>query len=704
MMKHSSARLLLVTVFVGGAFAAVPSLAAAKAGWITTKVAEGGTAGAYCAVSRQFDETTITVGRTVNGQSSLALEMKKTQLDPKKTYRLSLKPGNADRVEIETKPLNAHTFVLNLDQVVDLPASFSATPTLQLRYDENSLALSLANWSSAHNDLQACLASLSGVSATNKNVAMNDGPGVAVEPKAPIKMGDKVSVKEERLEPRPPEEMARGSEPPLKNDRDQLNAELVKTREELATLKSSRAADRDAGAKDLKAQQDQAMRLATLENENEKLRVEVAQAKTDYNGAVAEKAALTAKADANAKMADTSKEQAAKAGETQMKLAQAQAEVELLRHRLDEANAKPKGPSVEDLQQRMENLSSENVKLRADLAAATMPENEMKVTVAAEAPLRQQLRDLRSENDALRARSTELTKLLDHTRNDGDVAMIKASGGSWDLEQSTRRLQEAEREVQRLSLSLRDTKTQCDAEKKEIEYMLFDTKLAKDGQIALLNSLEDQIAILKAGQGVGTTKPVATAAVNMGAPISPALLAPPVPEKPVMVAAPTIKAETLAAPAAVAAVANTSGPIGITALLKQAGVAMTTALQPVAKNPFGDGKAWVWESDVLAGMAVQQSGVKTASFDGQVSQKIKKLKTMCKGDFAAQPAAEQNNPNLHYAAYDAACIAGANSTSAALLFYQQNGEFNVISHEAAPDDMAQAMEARDRIITTLAGK
>lgn len=790
MIKRTLSCAVLGTSVAFAALVVASSAQAAtnKTGWATTKVDKG--AVPYCAVSRRIDETTITVGRTLSGQSSLALEMANAKLDPARVYRLSLKPGSADRIDIETKPINAKTFVLNLDQVVDLSASFSASPTLQLRYDDQSMALSLANWDGAGRDLKSCLTALSDKAKPVDSVAevkdvvptpptfapelpkkiarAPEKPAVDVTPilaERDRARADLARVQEELdiLKALPPVDTA-----PLMAERDQARSELKRVQEELETLKASRGADARAQEKDKEAQQNQAMRLSTLEAENENLRAslrardaddvaqkvaideraklvqvhtaekaaledqiakltaEIGKSKADQTvlsqdktlwatektaledhvaKLVAEAAQLKAEKVAlekqvaaagqanNTAQSQAMKEQAARLAELQMQLDKTKAENDMIGARLAELKDQPKGPDADALQRRLESLTAENVKLRGELAAATVPETEMRVSVAAEAPLRAQLRDMRTENESLRARTSELMKLLDRNQSGDETALIKASSKNWDLEQATRRLQESEREVQRLSLSLRDSKTQCDAEKKEIEYMLFDPKLAKEGQIALLNSLEDKIAALQSSKNV-TARPGAVASTS---PVAAVNEAGRVPET-------LVKAERLPAPAQVAAVSPASGAIGLTSLLKQAGIVMKDTLAPAPKNPFGAGQAWAWQTDTLAGLAVEQPGVKKAAFDGTVSRQIKSLKSLCKGDFAAQPATPAVDARgIHYAAYDAACIAGANSTSAALLFYQQDGRFNVIAHETAPDDMAQAMEARDRLITTLVG-
>lgn len=810
-----------------GVYALVPMAQAADhGGWTTTKVASGNNGG-YCAVSRKVDDTMITVGRSVAGQSSLALEFSKGKLDPKKVYRLSLKPGNADRLEVETKPVSATTMVLNLDQVVDLVKSFDASPTLQLRYDAQSIALSLANWDAASKDIGSCLTALKGKpddkvadkspaptkSKSTKETKVDDAP-VARSNDIPAASSDEVQAlrdQNERLN-----DVLRATRQELENAMQNAKGAPVAELQEKIKLLEDQNAELSSKAKEpsvskesvekLRAERDQAIAdLGTLKAQASDMAVNASKQDTEkfksLNDQIAElqktktelaaqlaaataaqqsKAAATkSSADLQAKLDQLTKDNAALKAQIDQKTADAaktgglsdeisklkvdnqvlqakldaamntagkvdpatQKKIDGLQDQIDQltndnadlraklvaAADKPKSPGMPELQQRLEAMATENVKLRASLAAATSaPANDVKVAVAAEQPLRQQLRSLQSENDALRARSDELFKLMDQKQRSGESDLLKASSKNWDLEQATRRYQEAEREVKRLSLTMRDERAKCTADKKQIEYMLFDPKLAKDGQIALLNSLEDEVASLRAGKGdvapaSAVTAPAPAASVPV-APMSRDVAVVPSAPQPVPVAqsaiakdAPPVMqggvpaskqvtTETLAAPANVAQVKSIAGVDGLTNLLRQAGISISQAITPAKHNPFGTGVAYVWESNELAGMAAQQKDVKAGNFDNAVSKQLKELKSACKGDFAAQPAQQASTATLSYAAYDAACIAGANSTSAAILFYQKDGSFNVISHETAPDDMAKAMDARDRIVTTLGGR
>lgn len=878
----SRSSLSLLAMLMGSVFTvgiSVSAGAATNAGaWVTTKVDKA--ALPYCAVSRKIDNVAVTVGRTAKGQSSLALEFSADELDPKKVYKVELRPGNANKIEMESRPINARTFVFNFDTVVDLDAAFDEKPALMMRYDNVSSTFSIGGWDQAGKDLSACLSSLTPPAAPVKTASAP----AALPDKGQKDVKNEMAAGAEKSAEKPVsvEPLPRETVVPLPartgNALEQAQEELRQAKDNLNTLRAAQAADASAAVtgeaqkvkenlpvktmatgadqkalmNELAAKQvaDQKNGIAladtlkaqikSLEDKNKKLESDLVAA----NGKAAAEIAAAAQGTAaarNSELASKSQEieilkgdlaklqndraalqgeynalqdQAAKGASMGKELAALQTRLQTmeeekatLKAQLLSAMDKPKEPGVDDLRRRLEALTEENVKLRADLAASK-DSGDTKISVAAERPLRVQLRDLQAENSALRARETELTNLMEGRQKNIEKDMLAAVKGDNGMEQAIRRYQEAEREVQRLSLTLRAERSKCASDKKEIEYMLFDPKIANDGQIALLNSLEDQIATLKADQKKGTegttvacvppgnvdaaplaaipekldsskkmdtndtsapvavspkpalpanaktdlkptplqtaTAPAPATPTRQPVPLSaetllsagkekgtapqiangpvpapvtaPLQTLPGTPSLPVPAAAQNAAADQLPttravmpAPTAVLTVPamTNQAPIvaqsadmegeRLTALLKQAGVAIAAPIARAQQNPFGAQVAYRWETDVLAGLFVNRASVPVKDFDGVVSGEIQKLKSKCKGDFAATNAAEQKSSALSYVSYDAACISGANSTSAALLFYQDGKGMHIISHEAAPDDMGAAMDARDRL-------
>ena len=536
---------------VGLGFVIIPhhALAATPMGdWKTTKVGAG-SSGAYCAVSREIGDTIVTVGQTVAHQSSIALEMKGAKLDPSKTYRVSLKPGNADRVDIETKPINTTTFVMNLDRVVDVSKALSAQPTIQMGYDAASRALAVTGWDTGAKALNTCLTSLGdGASAPvvtgdmSKDIPTKPTmPSAAPTPvmqtaMAPVPTNSARTAELESQLASLRAENARlktantdsatssSANATLRNERDMAQADLKKAQAELGTLRASQGASSEAGEKlassqaelarvqaelsTLRASQGTATKISSdttqkidaltaqvtlLQSENKALK-EQTSASTANQIAIDQltRENVELKKAAELKGADSARitsltqqisnlkaqndtlqrsvEEAAKAPvvsqadpvQTQRiinltkELDAVQAENETLKGKMTMYADGPKAPGMDELRVQMEGLTKENVKLRGDLAAATTGTNDTKVSVAAEQPLREQLRALKADNAALRARADVLGTQLETKQKGDEQTLIAASGKNWDLEQATRRLQESEREVQRLSLGMRE--------------------------------------------------------------------------------------------------------------------------------------------------------------------------------------------------------------------------------------------------------
>ncbi len=150
-----------------------------------------------------------------------------------------------------------------------------------------------------------------------------------------------------------------------------------------------------------------------------------------------------------------------------------------------------KAAVVGGLQQRVDALMAENAKLSNTIegmgstsgaGAASSPFLVSKVS-----SLETQLGNVKRERDSL------LVKMDDMNRGREDQ-LIDISSDNWNLEQATRRYNEAEREIQRLGLQLEQERSTCATQKHEIEYMLFDPSIATKEQIARLNKAEEKAA------------------------------------------------------------------------------------------------------------------------------------------------------------------------------------------------------------------
>ncbi|MDY0030107.1 MAG: hypothetical protein RBR86_09225 [Pseudobdellovibrionaceae bacterium] len=155
--------------------------------------------------------------------------------------------------------------------------------------------------------------------------------------------------------------------------------------------------------------------------------------------------------------------------------------------------------AAKELQDRLAKLSSENTSLKAQVneltVTAQQPKtiSQMSSRAGDDTELHKEIRSLKIQIETLNGEKSALQTNFDKLQKEGEQAQIKTVGGSWDLEQATRRYQESQREIRRLGALLEDERLKCTAEKKEIEAMLFDPNIADSAQIAKLNALEDQL-------------------------------------------------------------------------------------------------------------------------------------------------------------------------------------------------------------------
>lgn len=497
-----------------------------------------------------------------------------------------------------------------------------------------------------------------------------------------------------------------------------LTNEIAALRKENEALKTEMAAQKTAK---VSADPKLANEMAMLRDENQSLRAEIAAQKT-----------------AKVSSDPTSSEE----------MAMLREENESLRSQIamQKTAAADKSPNeaavVARMQARIDELSAQNAKLQSELvtaqvaapAAESAKSSEGVITVAQLRSIEQQLKAVETDRDRLRAQ-------VEKAANGQEEGLIKLSGSDWNLEQSTRRFNEAEREVKRLGAQLEQSRAQCMTEKKEIEYMLFDPEIADKEQISKLMSLEEEVkrkdaevSSLKAQLGgmsspamnseavrnniaSGSTRPQTRAAVTpvQVSSLEPAAGTPRVPvNAPIggnnmMPFADEVQAEPIAAPAQKAAPATISSNSklvtadALSSQLRQAGLALSGDVKKIDNVSGPAFVAYSWKASGLYGTAEQKPMGSPDQFQTLVSQYLDKTKSRCEGEFAASPVPTANVVGVSVASYEVACVGaeGAGAT-AALAFYGKDGLFTTVAHESSMDTMDTAMDARDRVIAGLA--
>lgn len=270
---------------------------------------------------------------------------------------------------------------------------------------------------------------------------------------------------------------------------EKLRTENTQMKAELASLQNAKVETGNAVAEAQSKAGDLATRLKTVEAERDTLKQQVV--------ALEAKVAETATA---AKTENTSQLQAL---ETRLKDMTAERDrltaelqtVKTAKTQVDESTV-PAQTELVQVKELLKKATDENMTLRQQVAAleakSTAPSEELKTNMATVT----QLRAAEAELAVIRAERDRLSEQLRVAKSAGGKETVIASA-NWDLEQATTRFNEAERETRRLGALLDEERAKCGREKKELEYMLFDPKIAEKEQTARLVRLEEELALTK---------------------------------------------------------------------------------------------------------------------------------------------------------------------------------------------------------------
>ncbi|PZQ48095.1 MAG: hypothetical protein DI551_02145 [Micavibrio aeruginosavorus] len=181
--------------------------------------------------------------------------------------------------------------------------------------------------------------------------------------------------------------------------------------------------------------------------------------------------------------------------EAQKQLDAVKAQNEALAAKLEAEKAeKAKLAKPEDVaaaQTRAKELEIKNAQLEDSLRQSQVRIGEAALNT--ETKSLRKIADLEVKLEAAQKDNNALAKQLESMRVQQEDKGLTAVAGDWDLEQATKRFNEAEREIRRLGMQLEQERTSCNREKAEIEQMLFDPAVADKQQIEKLSSLQDQL-------------------------------------------------------------------------------------------------------------------------------------------------------------------------------------------------------------------
>jgi len=104
--------------------------------------------------------------------------------------------------------------------------------------------------------------------------------------------------------------------------------------------------------------------------------------------------------------------------------------------------------------------------------------------------MRDQILALEDQVNVLSRKNKMLDDELKSSLADSRNERLSVSSNNWNLEAATMKFNEAERQIMRLGRQLKTQRAQCDAEKSQLENMLFDPQVTDQQQLAKLASLE----------------------------------------------------------------------------------------------------------------------------------------------------------------------------------------------------------------------
>jgi hypothetical protein len=745
----------------GQASAEVARLLQPNSSWAVSKI-DASQGGAYCALARRFNsDMVLTFARNAQDESSVALDFQKKTLDQNNSYRLTMTPGYGQVRSFDIRPVSGKALVARLGQDYAFYDALARSGRLDVTVSGESYNFNLPDLNEGQTELNACLASL---------VQPAAGGSVEIQQNRQTLTGERDTSPS--AQPSIPSQLS--SQPLNNNELESLRMENLRLRNALERERRLYEEGYMAQGVDSSAVSELAEKVRLLEIENTQLRGQAqkvlgsSEQTSSCSVSVTEMEKLqnrvyelenennTLKLSSSKDVKDPDIAALRSENLKLMQDLQAQKKTISMLERATSASIPSESAkgTIERLQEKVASLESENSLLMSKVNTKADSASSLE---SGAATLRR-LKDVEAELKLVSEEKERLKRQLSEIRESGENAVIRSiSSENWDLEQATRRYNEAERELRRLGTQLEEARANCEREKREIEYMLFDPEIAEKEQISRLirleenlntakvelktqkDTYEDRIAHLEgkikemntqrsamadtAKQVNLATKPVETESLQPEASayagISPASGHPqpsvaaqyePVPVRGLEQSSTSSGYDAYPAahsrnmpqiPDLSPSMTNFMKAGEVESLLNKSGVSLQGKVQKV-KSVEGDGfMAHSWDTGVMFGSIEQRPMAMINQFDILVGQYLRKTEDRCTGEFAAVPSVAQQYGTVRVEAYEIACIGNEDSASASILFFNRGDVFTTIAHEAAMDGMDVAMDTRDRLISTI---
>ncbi|QQG35184.1 MAG: hypothetical protein HYS17_06320 [Micavibrio aeruginosavorus] len=451
--------------------------------WAVTRVAAKGPGKEpYCTMARRFsDNVILTFARNAKDETSLAMDFQPNTLAKGQSYYVTLSAGGNEKRAFDVIPVSDKAMVIRMGQDAAFHNALSRSGALDVDVAGLQFEFNMPDMAKGHQDLGGCITSIV-EPAAGKPAA--EAVLMAPATNAPAAQAAAPAIHDAQLS-----EMEA-----LKEENMRLKSALERERREY----EDRLMQESAGSSQVSEVME---KLKLLEKENGDLKYQLADARSmaEAKPAVPSCAANGDNAAPSADLTLLKEEnERLKADIAAQKTAMIELETKLanMPKADDQAVAAADTGTIARLQSRVDELMTQNSELQSDLTAArqtaeSLPPAAGTVSISQLRSVEQQLRSVEGERDNLRAQIEKISA-------GKEDALMGMAGSDWNLEQATRRYNEAEREIRRLGTQLEQSRAKCAAEKKEIEYMLFDPEIATQEQISKLMALESDLTTAKA--------------------------------------------------------------------------------------------------------------------------------------------------------------------------------------------------------------
>lgn len=514
---------------LGPSYAFAAQILNPQGNWAVTKVeAKQPGSAPYCALARRFGNgSIITFARNSANETSVAVDFPPGSFKPSQNYTIVLDPGSNESRSYKTQPVSERGIVIRMGRDDKFYNALEQNGKLGIAVEDKSYSFTMSDMKSGTQDLSACL-------GTSIEPAAGSPAGEAKEASEAAPVSKTQKMAEAVLPTRTPPVPGSSAIPASDSDIQSLKEENIRLRNALERERRTYE-DKMQHGDSSSASAELSEKLQLLQTENVQLKDKLNTLKPGaaaintaapavsaalgnctptrvddarFEGLKAENTRLKAEIDAQAQhlpsKADDTGTSALRAENTQLKAdlsseKQKVASLELAQKTfVDNKGHRPVNQAndvlITSMKSQISKLESENSALKLATVGKSVQvatsNDDMKGNAASVAKiqgLEEELSQLKADRDRL-ATQMDAFKM---TPASGPNAKI--SSENWNLEQATLRYNEAEHEIQRLGSVVEQERAKCIVEKKNIEYMLFDPKIATKQQIAKLGDLESQL-------------------------------------------------------------------------------------------------------------------------------------------------------------------------------------------------------------------